>query len=139
MPIAARVLLVDEVDEDRDIYGIGLQYLGYEVTSSGYSGAAHTATRMRPDLIVLHIGPAPGWDTCDALLRSCRTIPVIALTAAVRADGANRARVRSFPNCAAFVGKPCSHEELAAVIRRVLGGERRIEATAGALLRGGSP
>ena len=127
------VLLVDEVDEDRDIYGAGLTDLGYQVTVSGYSGAVRTAIRIRPDVVVLHVGPAPGWNTGDALLHSCGTIPVVALTAAVRPDGANRARARGLHNCAAFVGKPCTHEDLAGVIGRVLGGERGIETTAGAL------
>ena len=59
MAMPKHVLLVDEVDEDRDIYGAGLTDLGYQVTVSGYSGAVHTAIRIRPDVVVLHTWVPP--------------------------------------------------------------------------------
>jgi CheY-like chemotaxis protein len=86
-----------------------------------------------PDVIVLHTSGLDGWEICDRLRERYPALPVIALTAAVRPDGANRDRARATLNCAAFVGKPCTHDDLAAVIRRVVRGDRGIEWSVGAL------
>ena len=124
-----RVLLIHEPTDDSEIYEQGLQMLGFEVLSmdrfEGLNGGAPAA-----DVVVLHIG-SDGWESCERLSRFAPRVPVIALTAAVRPDGDNRRRAREARNCAAFVGKPCTHTDLGLIIERVLAGERDIELTSG--------
>jgi CheY-like chemotaxis protein len=82
-------------------------------------------------MVVVVLGRAddPDWDRVHLLHEETATrhIPVVIVTAAVRPDGANRRRAWALGNCAAFIGKPCDHRMLAAVLRRVAAGERDIE------------
>ena len=128
-----RVLLVDEFDDERNMYGMGLQLLGFELClEGGGPDAVRKADRFRPDVIVLHLGTGQ-WELCDAFGEhdATRQVPVIVITADVRPDRANRDRALATRNCAAFLGKPCTYEDVAAVIRRVIAGERRIELASG--------
>ena len=126
-----RILLVDDLPDDREIYGEGLTLLGFSVTLLTPAEIRTYRAASPPDVIVLHLVSAPGWMVCDDLLGLYPAVPVIVLTAAMRPDGAHRRRARATPNCAAFVGKPCTHLELGAVITRVLAGERGIQLTTG--------
>jgi CheY-like chemotaxis protein len=130
---AVRVLFVDEVADDRAMYGTGLQLLGFELCIEGsVADALAKADAFRPEVIVLHLGTGP-WHLCDTFGAhpATRHVPVIVITAYVRPDRANRDRALATPNCAAFLGKPCTHDDLAAVIRRVVEGERQIELSIG--------
>ena len=127
----ASLLFVDDLPDDQDIYGLGLRTLGYEVLFASVDEAASTARTAQPTAIILHIAQGDHWHICDALHRTCEDIPVIVLTAAVRPDGQNRERARETPNCAAFVGKPCTPDVLSLVIQRVISGERHIELSSG--------
>lgn len=126
-----RILLIDELADDRELYGHGLAMLGYEVAAVTANEARVRPLSPSPDLIVLHLAGGKEWVLCDELRRLYEHVPVVVVTAAVRPDRANRQRARATVNCAGFVGKPCTHEELGAVIGRVLGGERGIELTSG--------
>ena len=133
---AIRVLVVDELADDRAIYGTGLRLLGFDIAlADSVANALVDATTRRPDVIVLHLGTGQ-WRLCDMLgeHQTTRGVPVVVITAHVRPDRANRDRALATPNCAAFVGKPCTHEQVAAVIRRVLAGERKIELANGSML-----
>ena len=141
-PRATRVLLIDALEDDRDIYSRGLEQLGFAVElASTAAEALEVAAATRPEVIVLHVtaddAGDSGWGTCDALRRMSTTagIPVVILTAAVRPDRANRDRARAMVNCAAFVGKPCDHERLALILQQVLEGQRGIEHSHGTLGR----
>ena len=130
---AIRVLFVDERADDRDMYGTGLRLLGFELCiEDSVAHALAKADAFRPEIIVLHLGTGH-WELCDEFTRhpGTRHAPVIVITANVRPDRANRDRALATPNCAAFLGKPCTHEDVAAVIRRVVAGERRIELSSG--------
>ena len=130
---AIRVLVVDELADDRVIYGTGLRMLGFDVCLAPSPGVAlRHVVAFAPDVIVLHLGPGH-WERCEAFSENPVTcaVPVIVITAHVRPDRANRDRALTTPNCAAFLGKPCTHEDVAAVIRRVLAGERQIELSSG--------
>jgi CheY-like chemotaxis protein len=134
----ARVLVVDKRPEDAELYETGLAFLGYNVsTARDAQSAIRTAIASQPDAIVLHLGApeAAGWETCDALRRVSTTgsIPIIILSAFV--DKGHRDRARATLNCAAFVGHPCTYEDLHAVIMRVLAGERGVEWATGTLDR----
>ena len=128
-----RVLLVDELADDRAIYETGLRFLGFDVTvAASLSDVLEHAGERRLDVIVLHLGTGQ-WHLCDALRDHppTREVPVIVITAHVRPDRLNRDRALATPNCVAFIGKPCTHEDIAAVIERVLAGERGIEMSRG--------
>ena len=136
MQKAIRVLVVDELADDRAIYGTGLRLLGFDVSVAGnVTDALPDVHAAPPDVIVLHLGTGE-WHLCDAFANHPTTarVPVVIITAHVRPDRANRDRALATPNCAAFVGKPCTHEQVATVIRRVLAGERRIEVANGSRL-----
>lgn len=126
-----RILLIDELADDRDLYGEGLKLLGYAVAVVA-AETGEASLSPPPDVIVLHLAGGKDWPLCDDLRHLYRDVPVVVVTAAVRPDQANRQRARVTANCAAFVGKPCTHVELGAVIARVLEGERGIELTSGA-------
>lgn len=129
----ARVLIVDNLADDQEIYGIGLRSLGFDVlVRATLADAIPDAATFTPDVIVLHLGDAE-WELCDRLHdhAATRDVPVIVITGWVRPDRANRERARTTANCAAFVGKPCTHKAVAAVIARVLAGERQIELSHG--------
>lgn len=130
-----RILLIDEVTDDREIYGKGLAMLGYAVTVADPGEAFAAARRPQPDLVVLHLSRGENWEMCDELRRLYGLVPVVVLTADVRPDGSNRRRARATANCAGFLGKPCTHLELGGVIARILAGERGIEATTGRAAR----
>ena len=124
-----RVLLIDENSDDQAIYVLGLQALGFDVRlHPTVAESVVEAATFRPDVIVLHLGTGQ-WHLCDELHdhSATRRVPVVVITASVRPDRQNRDRALHTENCAAFVGKPCTHEEVASVIRRVLEGERHIE------------
>lgn len=127
-----RILLIDELPDDRELYKRGLAMLGYAVATVTAAEAREAAHSPPPDVIVLHIAGGKHWGVCDELRELYGPIPVVVVTAAVRPDEANRQRARATVNCAAFVGKPCTHLELGAVIARVLDGQRGIELTTGA-------
>jgi CheY-like chemotaxis protein len=132
-PAASRVLFVDELADDLIMYGTGLRLLGFELCMHpSVTDALLDVAEFRPDVIVLHLGTGQ-WHLCDVFNEHpiTRTVPIIVITAYVRPDRANRDRALSTPNCAAFVGKPCTHEDVAAVIRRVAAGERQIEFSRG--------
>lgn len=128
-----RVLLVNELADERAMYDTGLQLVGFELcVEADVDHAVRRAATFRPHVVLLHLGTGR-WELCDAFRRHGATwdVPVVVITADVRPDRANRDRALATPNCAAFLGKPCTHEDVAAVIRRVAAGERRIEFATG--------
>lgn len=88
----ARILIVEDTENNRVLITRQLQRKGYEVLTAqdAFAGLVLAKTRG-PDLILMDIG-LPGMDGYDATRRlkddtATRTIPVIALTAhALRAD-----------------------------------------------------
>jgi DNA-binding response OmpR family regulator len=124
-------LLIADSDEDLDLYSVGLLACGIEVTATRTADdGTFIASVPHFDAIVLSV-VAPhgvGWEGCERLRSHSATsgLPLVVLSASVRADRANRDRARRL-GCAAFVAKPCTPERLAFIIRRVLAGERAIE------------
>ena len=126
------VLLAAADEDDQAIYFTGLGLEGFSVMCGAFgAGLTAAARRLLPDIVVavLQRGDDLDWDRVEALDSDAATrhIPVIIVTSAVRPDRANRRTAWRLRNCAAFVAKPCDHRRLAAVLRRVVAGERQIE------------
>jgi CheY-like chemotaxis protein len=117
-----RVLIVDDIEDNRRIYAMFLEFSGFVVTSAANGHEALARARaLRPDVIVMDLAlpGLDGWETTRRLRRDRRTrdIPVIALTGHVLPGAEEEARAAG---CDHFLTKPCLPEVLAAEIRRAL-------------------
>ena len=118
----ARVLLVDDYPDAREMYSEYLEYSGYEVIEAANGmEALQRAVDDRPDIILMDLSlpVMDGWEATRRLKADERTasIPVVALTGHALAgisDGALKA------GCDAFVTKPCLPEDLVKEIRKIL-------------------
>jgi CheY-like chemotaxis protein len=118
----ARVLVVDDYPDAREMYGEYLEYCGFEVVqASNGMEALQRAIDTKPDIILMDLSlpVMDGWEATRRLKADRRTakIPVVALTGHALAgisEGAKKA------GCDAFVTKPCLPEDLVKEIRRVL-------------------
>ncbi|QJR35939.1 response regulator [Gemmatimonas groenlandica] len=120
------ILIVEDNEDNRAIYGTMLRARGYAVLEStdGESGVA-TARRECPDLVLMDIG-LPIMDGLDAtrLLKSdptTATIPIVVLTAHALRDERQRAQLAGVTG---YLVKPVSSDELVAAVERALGGDR---------------
>jgi len=104
-----RVLIVDDVEDNRRIYTMFLTAAGFEVQSAsdGHEALAKVRT-LRPDVVVMDfaIPGIDGWQVTRRLKRDPQTrrIPVIALTGHALAGAEQRARQAG---CDMFLTKPC--------------------------------
>ena len=123
------VLIVDDFEDNREMYTQFLRFNGYRVAEAvdGHD-ALSKAGSLHPDLIVMDLS-LPGLDGWEATRRlkadpATRDIPVIALTGHALAGHEEGARGAG---CDAFVTKPCIPADLETEIRRVLAthGSRR--------------
>jgi len=118
----ALVLLVDDYEDCRDMYGAGLALAGFDVvTARDGLEAIEVARRVIPDLILMDLG-LPGIDGCEAtrlLKRDPRTaaVPVIALTAQPLPRDPRPLDTQGFED---VIFKPCLPDTLADYVSRVL-------------------
>jgi two-component system, cell cycle response regulator DivK len=118
----ARVLLVDDYADAREMYTEYLEYAGFDVVqASNGMEALERAVDTAPDIILMDLSlpVMDGWEATRRLKADDRTahIPVVALTGHALAgisEGAKKA------GCDAFVTKPCLPEDLVKEIRKVL-------------------
>jgi CheY-like chemotaxis protein len=115
------VLLADDLEDQRELYGQYLEFAGYEVVLArdGYE-AIDLALRRRPDVVIMDLA-MPGLDGFETtqrlkLLEATRAIPIIALTA----HGALPREWALSAGCAAYLKKPCYPHDLALEISSVL-------------------
>jgi two-component system cell cycle response regulator DivK len=117
--VAARILIVEDQEDNRRILRDLLTSVGYEIVEAltGEEGV-RLAEESRPDLILMDI-QLPGLDGYDATRRikanpALRAIPVIAVTSyALSGDD-----LKAFAaGCDAYVTKPFSPRALLAKIR----------------------
>ena len=116
------ILVVDDVEDNRDIYAQFLAYKGFQVAlASDGLEAFDKAYQLQPDLIVMDLSlpMMDGWEATRKLKRTEKTkhIPVMALTAHAHegvAEGAKEA------GCDGFVTKPCPPDDLVKAILRML-------------------
>jgi CheY-like chemotaxis protein len=115
------VLLVDDLEDQRELYRQYLQFADFDVAVArdGYE-AVDQALRIRPDVVIMDLA-MPGLDGFEAtqrlkVLEGTRGIPVIALTA----HGTLPREWALSAGCAAYLRKPCYPHDLAEEIASVL-------------------
>jgi DNA-binding NtrC family response regulator len=124
----SNLLLVSKNADFREIYTFGLRKAGlWAEAVEGCDEAAAVFKRLRIDVLMFHLGhDERGWTHCAFLLNLAGPAPVILLTGWIYPDG-RTARKAFDLGCAAFVIEPCVPDDLAAIIERVVAGERGIE------------
>ena len=121
-PAAARILLVDDYEDARVMYGHFLRMSGYQpIEAATGEEALELAYQHLPDLILLDMSlpGIDGWEVTAELKRNDKTkhIPIVALTA--HALQAERQRTQR-AGCDGFLAKPCAPPGLLAEISRQL-------------------
>ena len=117
-----RVLVVDDYEDNRELYGEYLRIAGYDVeTAADGDAALRCALRQKCDIIVLDLA-LPKFDglTVLRMLRSTtrtKAIPVIVLSASV---GGNVRAQALEAGADRFLTKPCSPDEVERVLRELL-------------------
>jgi CheY-like chemotaxis protein len=116
------ILVVDDFEDNREMYTQFLRFNGYRVAEAVDGLDALTkAAALRPDLIVMDLSlpRLDGWEATRRLKKDPLTspIPVVALTGHALAGHEEGARNAG---CDSFVTKPCIPADLEAEIRRVL-------------------
>jgi len=116
------VLLVDDFQDNREMYAMYLEHAGMRVAEASNGHAAlDQAFSLLPDLIVMDLSlpGIDGWEATRRLKADERTkkIPVVALTSHALEGYSEGARAAG---CDAFVTKPCLPEQLLNEIRKVL-------------------
>jgi two-component system cell cycle response regulator DivK len=119
---APLVLVIDDVEDNRDVYAQFLSHEGWRVATAadGEDGLAK-ATALEPNVIVLDLGlpKMDGWEVAHRLKSAPATsgIAVVALTGHVTAEARQRALTAGVDE---FCTKPCLPADLVATIRRHL-------------------
>jgi len=117
-----RILLVEDHEDNRNIYRTILEHYGYRVVvaSDGRSGI-QLAREERPDLILmdLSIPFVDGWEATRVLKQDVTTaaIPIIALSAHALAEDRERARDAG---CDGYLAKPVEPRKVLAEVKRFL-------------------
>lgn len=126
--LAPLVLLVDDFDDNREMFAGYLSLAGFRVAEASTGReAVDRAFELLPDVILMDVSlpELDGWAATRLLKNDARTrdIPVIMLTGHALADHRDDARETG---CAAFLAKPCAPDALERVIRSLLaaGGTR---------------
>ena len=118
---APLVLLVDDLEDQRELYREYLEFVGFrvEVAHDGFD-AIEKAQALHPDVVVMDLA-MPGLDGFETtqrlkLLEATRVIPVIALTA----HGELPREWAISAGCAAYLRKPCEPYDLALEVTSAL-------------------
>lgn len=116
------MLVVDDNEDNREIYATSLRHAGYEVeVASDGEEALDAAARLRPRVVVMDLG-MPGMDGWEAIrrLRAERsTDDAYVIVVSGFADRASRRRATD-AGCDEFLAKPCLPRELIARIASAL-------------------
>jgi two-component system, cell cycle response regulator DivK len=117
---APLVLLVDDVDDNTDMYAQYLEFEGYQVETAlnGVDGMAK-ARALGPQVIVMDLSMPvlDGWKATRELKmdEATRAIPIIVLTAHALSGTAESVAAAGAD---VYLVKPCLPEDLAAEVRR---------------------
>jgi CheY-like chemotaxis protein len=126
-PASRRVLVVDDYEDNRDLYSEYLGYVGFDVAvAANGEDALSQATDGQPDVILMDLSLPlmDGWEAIKRLKEDPRTrsIPVIAITGHVMPDHVARAKEAG---CDDFCAKPCLPEDVEQRIRKLLKPSKR--------------
>jgi two-component system, cell cycle response regulator DivK len=116
------VLVVDDFEDNRQMYAEYLKYCGFRVAEAADGAQAVTiAVALIPDVVVMDLSlpVLDGWEATRRLKSDPRTrhIPVVALTGHALEGHSQGAREAG---CDAFLAKPCLPEKLLETIERLL-------------------
>ena len=117
------VLIVDDYDDNREMYSSYLEFAGLRVAEAiNGKEALSKTTELMPDLIVMDLSlpGIDGWQATRSIKEDPRTrhILVLALTGHAL-EGASEGAKEA--GCDGFLTKPCLPEDLCAEIQRMLG------------------
>jgi two-component system cell cycle response regulator DivK len=118
----ATVLIVDDFEDNRQMYAEFLTYSGYRVVeATDGAEAVARAKELAPDLVVMDLSlpVMDGWEATRRLKSDPQTrhIPILALTGHSFDGHSKEARDAG---CDGFLTKPCLPERLLQAIRQVL-------------------
>jgi len=116
------VLIVDDYDDNREMYSSYLEFAGLRVAEAiNGKEALSKTTELMPDLIVMDLSLPllDGWEAIWRLKGNSRTahIPIVACTGNVVGGSGERAIAAG---CDAYVIKPCLPEQLFEQVRMLL-------------------
>jgi two-component system cell cycle response regulator DivK len=119
------ILVVDDYEDNRQMYAELLAYAGYQVTEARDGAEAiATAQRLLPDLIVMDLSlpVIDGWEATRRLKGDDRTrhIQVLALTGHAPEGLAGHSEGAHAAGCDAYLAKPCSPEALLELVQHML-------------------
>jgi CheY-like chemotaxis protein len=115
------VLVVDDDQDGREVYSVGLQAAGFRVeeAADGFE-AVDKGFKLRPQVILMDLlmPRLDGWQVVSWLKKNPVTqqIPIVAVTGA----GPELKQMALEAGCRAVIDKPCNPERLIAEIRRLL-------------------
>jgi CheY-like chemotaxis protein len=116
------VLLVDDAEDNREVYAQFLAFAGFRVDFAvdGIE-AVEKAAALRPDVIVMDLSlpRMDGWEATRRIKSApeTRDIPVIALTGHAVTESKRKAQE---VGCAGYLTKPCLPDVLVSEIRRLV-------------------
>ena len=119
-----KILVVDDIEDNRRLAGKVLELRGYEVIGAETGeDAINMAQTELPDLILMDIRLPGGIDGLEATRRikampQLAHIPILAMTASVRPEDMQRALGEG---CSGFVRKPIDIDELPKQVAEHLG------------------
>jgi CheY-like chemotaxis protein len=119
---APLVLLVDDSEDNREVYEQFLKFAGFRVESAvdGVE-AVEKAGALKPDVIVkdLSLPRLDGWEATRQIKAAPETrgIPVIALTGHAVSESKRKAQE---VGCSGYLTKPCLPDVLVSEIRRLV-------------------
>jgi CheY-like chemotaxis protein len=122
-----RVLLVDPLEDEREMYGEALRSAGFLVEVCEGAGAMAAAELEAPDAIVARLlQPNSSMDGIELVRRfkevdATRGVPIIIITTRIEAD---YRRAAEQAGCQAYVLLPATPDEIVAHVRRALAGRR---------------
>jgi len=121
-PRLATVLIVDDFEDNRQMYAEFLTYSGYQVLeATDGAEAVAKAKELAPDLVVMDLSlpVMDGWEATRRLKGdpTTRHIPILALTGHSFDGHSQEARDAG---CDGFLAKPCLPERLLQAIRQML-------------------
>jgi two-component system, cell cycle response regulator DivK len=116
------VLLVDDAEDNREVYEQFLKFAGFrvQIAVDGVE-AVEKAASLKPDVIVMDLSlpRLDGWEATRRIKAAAETrdIPVIALTGHAVLESKRKAQE---VGCSGYLTKPCLPEVLVSEIRRLV-------------------